>query len=1096
MASRVFALLVGINDYEPSVGRLYGCLSDVERYEEYLTSTFSKNRLQLKTLKDSQATAAGIQEAFEQHLCEAKSDDVVLFQYSGHGARSKSSDAFRDYFPGGWDEGLVCYDSRRRDAGNDLADKELAVLLAKVAEKDPHVVVLLDCCHSGSGTRQADDFLDLRPRMTHTQLNERSLESYSNGFYATQLEQKKRLEIPGSKHVLLAACTKFQQAFETHSNSGVFTSTLLDELKHDSESSYADLFVRIRSSIRRTSFNQNPQFESFGGFSAHTRFLSSEVVRKQRRFTIYFEKNAWNVECGAIHGLPTDPDQNTEFAVHQSENSKQPVARATPTKLKLAKSEIKFHDSFRPDHNAKLYGELSSMPLPPLSVVLQGDQEGIEILEEYKNQNVLLNGIEFIKDIQQGFDYVLCAEKKTFRIKALDTGKLLYGVSGYNAESAKYIFSRLRHIASWERQLALQNHSSKVDPEKFEFKFLVVDEDETEIDDYPEKNIVIDISEKDGVSKRLRGRLKAKNASKQNLHFMLVHFSDRFGIQLISNMVQEPSKDSLFTFAVGKKERTAFRLKFNDEVEPESTDRFLLIVSAEKVEDFLVGAAEPSGFGEDVDLRATTRSIEFDEDDDDEWSVEPPVDWFTKLIKVKLVRQTQSVDASKVTELAGGSIRIQPHKLKATVGMTAAPASSRSVEEGADFYRGLERQNVKLVNFAATRGEASNVLELSNIENEASLGEQPLKIEVNHKLQPNESLFAATFDGEIVQLVGDSHTDEQGTTHVVIHRLPEVRSNRRSVVKALKLYFFKTFFESKNVNQLRRVEFLDNGSIRRTANDLKSHIDSANRILLLIHGIIGDTRGIASGVNTSDVLNGDTIQSRFDLVLTYDYENLNTPIEQTARQLKHDLLQLGIDGEDRKHVTIVAHSMGGLVSRWLIEKEGGDKFVDHLVMCGTPNQGSPFGFVGSARNVFGGLTMLAMNAFPAVVPHGVAVLAGLNRTEKLTVCLEQMKPGSDFLNELNSSNASQIPYTVIAGDIQQYDESSQNFLNRVVTRVGKSFILNQLFNNEAHDLAVQVASILGVKTKDNLMTRSGAPCHHLNYFSSDEGLAKLAEVEW
>ena len=43
--------------------------------------------------------------------------------------------------------------------------------------------------------------------------------------------------------------------------------------------------------------------------------------------------------------------------------------------------------------------------------------------------------------------------------------------------------------------------------------------------------------------------------------------------------------------------------------------------------------------------------------------------------------------------------------------------------------------------------------------------------------------------------------------------------------------------------------------------------------------------------------------------------------------------------------------MGGLVSRWFIEREGGNALVDHLVMCGTPNNGSPFGKIDDARKM-------------------------------------------------------------------------------------------------------------------------------------------------
>jgi triacylglycerol esterase/lipase EstA (alpha/beta hydrolase family) len=94
-----------------------------------------------------------------------------------------------------------------------------------------------------------------------------------------------------------------------------------------------------------------------------------------------------------------------------------------------------------------------------------------------------------------------------------------------------------------------------------------------------------------------------------------------------------------------------------------------------------------------------------------------------------------------------------------------------------------------------------------------------------------------------------------------------------------------------------------------------------------------------------------SLDRQFDLVLAYDYENLSTPIEQTARTLKSQLAAAGLQQNDNKKLTLLVHSMGGLVSRWFIEREGGNKVVDHLVMCGTPNNGSPFGkSTGRARS--------------------------------------------------------------------------------------------------------------------------------------------------
>jgi triacylglycerol esterase/lipase EstA (alpha/beta hydrolase family) len=120
-------------------------------------------------------------------------------------------------------------------------------------------------------------------------------------------------------------------------------------------------------------------------------------------------------------------------------------------------------------------------------------------------------------------------------------------------------------------------------------------------------------------------------------------------------------------------------------------------------------------------------------------------------------------------------------------------------------------------------------------------------------------------------------------------------------------------------------------------------------VLLLIHGIIGNTDGIVQGLKLARDADGETVDQKFDLVLTYDYENLSTPIAETAVKLKQQLADAGLRDGDDKCPTLLVHSMGGLVSRWFIEREGGNRVVDHLVMFGTPNAGSPLGKVDMAR---------------------------------------------------------------------------------------------------------------------------------------------------
>ena len=151
MSSTVHALLVGIDEYvSPTVTSLRGARRDIRDVEEFLRGRIIGG-LRLLTLLDERATRSGIVTAFREHLGEAGAGDIAL---SGHGSQEPVAPEFRHLEPTGMNQTLICHDSRHNGV-QDLADKELSVLLDAVAARGVHVVAVLDCCHSGGGTRGA-----------------------------------------------------------------------------------------------------------------------------------------------------------------------------------------------------------------------------------------------------------------------------------------------------------------------------------------------------------------------------------------------------------------------------------------------------------------------------------------------------------------------------------------------------------------------------------------------------------------------------------------------------------------------------------------------------------------------------------------------------------------------------------------------------------------------------------------------------------------------------------------------------------------------------------------------------------------------------
>ncbi|NNE35242.1 MAG: caspase family protein, partial [Rhodothermales bacterium] len=246
----IYALLVGINDYSKAgAANLGGCLDDIAFYESFLRERYPE-ALKLETRKDSEATRDNIVAAFRSHLSKAEKDDVALFIYAGHGARWKSAPEFARFPSDGYDEGLVCYDSRSESGKYDLADKELAMLLQEVAANDPHIAVILDSCHSGSATRSVDALEGARTRATLTVNEARPFDSYLDGQYVKRSAENQDFVLPESKHILLAACSRTQEALEMNGR-GNFSRNMESVLNATGGNvSYADLYSRCRAAMR------------------------------------------------------------------------------------------------------------------------------------------------------------------------------------------------------------------------------------------------------------------------------------------------------------------------------------------------------------------------------------------------------------------------------------------------------------------------------------------------------------------------------------------------------------------------------------------------------------------------------------------------------------------------------------------------------------------------------------------------------------------------------------------------------------------------------------------------------------------------------
>ena len=145
--------------------------------------------------------------------------------------------------------------------------------------------------------------------------------------------------------------------------------------------------------------------------------------------------------------------------------------------------------------------------------------------------------------------------------------------------------------------------------------------------------------------------------------------------------------------------------------------------------------------------------------------------------------------------------------------------------------------------------------------------------------------------------------------------------------------------------------------------------------LVFVHGL-GATRASFFPLQTYLAWQG------LDRQLAYNYRSRGASIEGLGIELKRRI----DDQVKGGRITLVAHSMGGLVARVYLQMLGGDRRVDRLITLGTPHGGShatawvPTPLVSQLKP--GGPFLEHLNGLPP--PKGVEVLS-IGASEDLMV---------------------------------------------------------------------------------------------------------------
>jgi metacaspase-1 len=260
------ALLVGINDYK-NINDLQGCINDVTNVRNILKTFFGFRNIDIRVLTDERATKKNILYRLERMVKKSRKGDLLIFHFSGHGSqiRDRDNDELNDHM----DE-LICPYNMNWDDGYITDD-----MLREILDKLPIGVkmeILLDSCHSGTGTRDLG-------REPAAGTGQRAL--YKNRYLRPPVDIECRHqgeeetmqptrtfrsdEVITLNHVLWAGCRDSQTSADSYIDgryNGAFTYYLCKHIRESrGDITRAELHSRIADSLDHNNYSQLPQLE-------------------------------------------------------------------------------------------------------------------------------------------------------------------------------------------------------------------------------------------------------------------------------------------------------------------------------------------------------------------------------------------------------------------------------------------------------------------------------------------------------------------------------------------------------------------------------------------------------------------------------------------------------------------------------------------------------------------------------------------------------------------------------------------------------------------------------------------------------------------
>lgn len=1122
MSTPLYALLVGVNRYAAGfIPTLKGCRNDVELIASVLRNRFEIAEDQLRILTDEQATHAGIKQAFREHLIGAAQNaqaagqpiPAFLFHFSGHGSMAVSTTGTKVT---GVDETIVPHDSRQ--AGIlDIKDWELGQLIDELAAYTQNITVILDCCHSGSGTRDTEMVTrqcppDLRPQPERPPAMVAGTRDANSG------------TLKPLRHVLLAACSHSQSANEYVDEStqekmcyGALSYSLAEEWGKtpSGNATYREIHQRVCRRLWQWYPLQSPQCEGdrdrvlFGG-TRPPRDLWISVTGKQ--------DDLIKIDAGAVHGMA----EGVELAVYPEE-----LRQVTAESVPRARLVVSQRDA-----------------VSSLCQVIEGGPEiaiGSRVrMTTYSSQ--LVRSVSLAKAspstraaLEQRLTQLSVSSAVQVTLDALADLHVVADASGDSLCDAAGV--------PLEASTATRNVESLNTSIRKWAKYLNAQRIENPAPQSPlrgQVGIEIKLGHGTILSDSSQALLEAgeagvdievvlTNRSADPLYFSLLNFGYDGSIALLW-----PGDGERIPVPGGKSITIKdLQLSFPAEDSRIQVRESLKLFATRTATDFesltMNGAGQSAGTRsvlgvgllgqllEQAALGGGTRLIR-----PKEMRVEE--DWTTAEFHYQLVRPARELErrltGGQSVTLPGsgcvvtapsafvGSVRVVTNApVQRAVGASpntegAFPLGAAAVAPPTTLLSGIWGQGGQLVETLEI--EADNLARaLVSISTPLKVQRNPAQRSLTESVTSERTLVIAS-DGELLFPVGfsESHSDTVDVTWLPPAESPSFEGlATRSVARAIRLYVYKLLgWESGSLGLQRvrwvsaecsamppievgeRVRHFATGEVRKRRVN-PGEVPPESRVLVLVHGGLSDGDALLAEIGPLVEKSGRT----YDQVLAFEYDTIATPLLDSATQLSQSLASAGLAPTGNGRVDLLAIGLGALVTRSALELLGAHSRVSRALFAGPPNAGS---ILAKSQNIARWLGTLALTKC-ALVPQLLPLNMAFNKVVNDAAAVRDLQPQSDFLKALNASSPpSQVPYTILAG-VAELSPALAGFARRLADKT-----LSLVFDDE-HDLLFSQTSMRSIRNgqiPSEKLRVHVVSADHFTYWSDPQSVDRV--VEW